>query len=66
MLGFILRWGAVALFVLGIIVLTVVQFGGSQPDHTGQGPLWLIPLGYFAMLLGAVVLSIGWYKKRKL
>lgn len=65
MLGLTLRWGAVALFIVGMAALTLVQFGGTQAGTAGQGPLWLIPLGYFAMLLGAVVLCIGWYKKRK-
>lgn len=64
MTSFALRWISVAIMAVGICLLTVPHIGPWADGFAGRAS-YLIPVSYFAMLLGAVGLSIGWFLKQR-
>jgi hypothetical protein len=61
-----IAWGSLALIVGGLLLTFVIQWPMAEPGvGAGQfGPLWLVPVGYFAALIGSGLLVYGWIRWR--
>ena len=64
MTAFTLRWASVALLIAGIFLLTFPNIGPWADGLQGRAH-FIIPISYFAMIIGAVGLSIGWFLKQR-
>lgn len=59
-----LRWLSVAILAAGALLLTFPNIGPWADGLEGRAH-FIIPIAYFAMILGAVGLSIGWFMKQR-
>ncbi|WP_298862516.1 hypothetical protein [uncultured Sulfitobacter sp.] len=64
MTALILRWISVAALGAGALLLTFSNMGPWAGVFESHAQL-MIPIAYFAMILGAVGLSIGWFLKQR-
>lgn len=64
MSGRVLLWLSVAVLLAGVAIVTLAP-SVSAETGPGDGIAWLIPVGYFTTLLGAVGLCIGWFRKQR-
>jgi uncharacterized membrane protein YidH (DUF202 family) len=57
-----LAWISLAMIVGGFALKFFVQLPliSASADPGSNGPVWLVPVGYFIALAGSAILAIGW------
>lgn len=56
-----------AILILGLAIVGIQPFFGTTEAAEAPGvfPEWLVPVGYFLALIGALGLVIGWIRYRR-
>ena len=61
MSGKTILWVSVIVLLIGVGLLTLVP---TREDMGGGGLHWVVPVAYFTMIIGAVGMVFGWFRKQ--